>query len=86
MDWAEDIVYTKAGPTRTMAPRPKETTEEFSIPEPQVDKLYLYKNLVDHIEGKADLFVKPEEALRVMQVMEAAFLSGETGEAIKMKI
>lgn len=86
MDWAEDIVYTKAGPTRTMAPRPKETTEEFSLPEPQVDQLYLYNNLIEHIEGKADLFVKPEEALRVMQVMEAAFESGKTGEAIKVNI
>ena len=26
MQWADDIVYTQAGPTRTMAPRPKVTT------------------------------------------------------------
>ena len=42
--------------------------------------------MVDAIEGKAELTIKPEQALRVMKVMEAAFESDEKSEAIKTNI
>ena len=38
------------------------------------------------IEGKAELTIKPEEGMRVMKVMEAAFLSHETQSAVKTEI
>ena len=35
--WEEEIVYTKAGPTKTMAPRRKDTVEEIQLQEPDND-------------------------------------------------
>ena len=87
--WAEEIVYTKAGPTKTMAPRNENSTETIELSEPMdvVDHIsVVYDQMIDAIEGKAELTIKPEEALRVMKVMEAAFLSDETGRAILTEI
>ena len=87
--WEEEIVYTKAGPTKTMAPRNENSTETITISEPKdvVDDLtVVYDQMIDAIEGKAELTIKPEQALRVMKVMEAAFLSDETGQAILTEI
>lgn len=88
-EWAEEIVYTKAGPTKTMAPRSEKSVERIPLSEPEgvVDNLtVVYNQMIDAIEGKADLTIKPEQALRVMKVMEAAFESAEKGEAIKTNI
>lgn len=87
--WGEEIVYTKAGPTKTMAPRNERSVETIEISEPTdvVDNLTVpYDQLIDAIEGKAELTIKPEQALRVMKVMEAAFASWEKKEAIKTNI
>lgn len=87
--WDEEIVYTKAGPTKTMAPRNERSVETIDISEPTdvVDNLTVpYEQLIDAIEGKAELTIKPEQALRVMKVMEAAFESWEKKEAIKTNI
>ncbi len=87
--WEEEIVYSKAGPSKTMAPRSEHTVEtiELSEPEDVVDDLtVVYDQFIDAIEGKAELIIKPEEALRVMKVMEAAFESAEKNEVIKVKI
>lgn len=87
--WEEEIVYTKAGPTKTMAPRNENSTETIELSEPMdvVDHIYVvYDQMIDAIEGKAELTIKPEQALRVMKVMEAAFLSDETGHAILTEI
>jgi predicted dehydrogenase len=37
LDWSEDIIYTAAGPTRSMLPRPKETTAELKLPKVKSD-------------------------------------------------
>lgn len=87
--WSNDIKPIKAGPTKTMAPRDPSTVEVIPIvaPDDIVDNLDpVYEQLTDAIEGKAELKIKPEEALRVIKVMEAAFKSAETGEAIKTSI
>ena len=87
--WSNDIKPIKAGPTKTMAPRDPSTVEviPISAPDDVIDNLDpVYFQLVDAMEGKAELTIKPEEALRVIKVMEAAFLSAETGEAIKTNI
>ncbi len=84
--WSEEIVYTKAGPTKTMAPRNEHSTETIVISEPEdvVDNLtVVYNQFIDAIEGKAELAIKPEQALRVMKVMEAAFESWERRETVK---
>ena len=84
--WEEDIIYTKAGPTKTMAPRRKDTMEELPLVEPENDYTLTYKNLIDHIEGKADLFVTPWEAMRTEKIMEACFESERTGQAVELNI
>ncbi len=87
--WDEEIVYTKAGPTKTMAPRNKNSTETIEISEPLdvVDNLtVVYDQMIDAIEGKAELTIKPEQALRVMRVMEAAFESDEKKIAVQTEI
>lgn len=75
MEWADAIVYTEAGPTRTMAPRPSETTINLSLPEVTSDWTDYYKNIVGVLDGKEKLIVKPEECLRAMKVIDAIFES-----------
>lgn len=84
--WSDVIVYTEAGPTRTMAPRPRETVEELSLPEVNTDWSDYYKNIVNHINGKEELIVKAEQVLRVMKVVDAIFESHETRTMIKCRI
>lgn len=87
--WDEEIFYTKAGPTKTMAPRNANSVETIELTEPEdvIDNLRpVYNQLCDAIEGKAELTIKPEQALRVMKVMEAAFESDEKQEVIKTNI
>ena len=80
----EEIIYTKAGPTKTMAPRAKDTLEEITISGESVETDYdiFYRNLAAYFDGAEELRVKPEEAMRVMKVMEASFESDRTGETI----
>lgn len=78
--WDDVIVYTEAGPTRTMAPRPVETTEELPLPEVNPKWSSYYHNIVEVLDGKAELIVKPEQALRTMRIIDAIFKSGEKGE------
>lgn len=90
-EWAEEIVYTKAGPTKTMAPRSEQSTETFTFTEDDVDNIVdnvtvVYSQFIDKIEGKAELTITAEQALRVMKVMEAAFESAETGKSITTNI
>ena len=86
MAWDEDIVYTEAGPTRTMAPRPVQTTKQLELPEVQVDWSDYYKNIAAVLDGKEKLIVKPEQALRVMKVIDTIFESDRTGKGIACNI
>lgn len=87
--WVEEIVYTKAGPTKTMAPRNSDSTETILLSEPTevTDNLsVVYDQFIDAIEGLSELTIKPEQALRVMRVMEASFLSAQTNTTINTEI
>ncbi|MEG0014622.1 MAG: Gfo/Idh/MocA family oxidoreductase [Cellulosilyticaceae bacterium] len=86
MAWDDEIVYTEAGPTRTMAPRPKQTTEEIALPEVESNWTDYYQNIVGVLDGKEELIVKPEQALRGMQVVDAVFESAKTGQTVKCHI
>jgi predicted dehydrogenase len=83
LKWDEGIVYTSAGPTKTMAPRPIETIEQIDLPEVTVDCCDYYRNVIDVIEGNAELIVTSKQALRVMKVIDAAFYSSEKGVCVK---
>ncbi|MCL2814650.1 MAG: Gfo/Idh/MocA family oxidoreductase [Oscillospiraceae bacterium] len=84
MEWTQEVVQTEGGPTRTMAPRPKETLEEVPLPEVETDWADYYHNVLAVLDGKEQLIVKPEEARKVLQVMTAIFESDATGESIKI--
>ena len=83
MKWSDDIVYTEAGPTRTMAPRPEYTMLELPLPDEHPDWSDYYKNIVAVIEGKADLIVTPEQALRVMKVVDLMFRADAEKGAVR---
>jgi len=82
LDWEPVIVQTKAGPTRTMAPRPKETLTEKELPKVETDWADYYRNVMAAIDGRAELIVKPEQVRRVFRVIEAAFESDRTGQSV----
>lgn len=86
LGWDDEIIYTEAGPTRTMAPRPRETTAELPLPDVTTDWADFYKNVVRTMEGKAELIVKPEESLRVMKVIGKIFESGASGKSVSCDI
>jgi len=82
-DWTENLVYTAAGPTRIMLPRPTDTTVETPLPEiTGTHWTDYYKNIVDVLNNKAELRVTGAQALRVMKVVDASFESSRTGAAI----
>ncbi len=86
MEWEDEIVYTKAGPTRTMAPRPTFTTKEMALPDVKTDWSDYYKNIIDVLDNGVELIVKPEQALRVMKVIDLAFESSKTKTGIHCNI
>ncbi|MCL2812744.1 MAG: Gfo/Idh/MocA family oxidoreductase [Clostridia bacterium] len=86
MEWDDDIVYTEAGPTRTMAPRPKHTTQRLTLPDERPDWSEYYMNIADTLDGKAELIVKPEQALRVMRVIDTVFAADEKRCGISCEI
>ena len=79
MTWEDDIVYTAAGPTRTMAPRPAQTMEELPLPEIQTHGSEYYKNIVDVLEHGAKPMVTHEQLIRVMNVVDLLFESAKDG-------
>ena len=87
VNWEDAVVYTLAGPTHTMLPRPKNTTIELELP--SVEKgiwHHYYKNIVDVLCGKAELAVTSSQVLRVMKVIDAAFESDRTKAAVAREI
>ena len=82
--WEPDIIQTAAGPTRSMAPRPKETLETLPLPEVETDWADFYHNVLAVLDGKEEPIVKLDEVRKVVQVMAAIFESSETGETIKI--
>ena len=77
------IVYTASGPTKTMAPRPIESIEALPLPEVETDPKDYYINFADAAKGKTSPIVTPEQMMRVMRVIEAAFTSSREGTVIK---
>ncbi len=87
--WCEkDVlpVQTAAGITKTMAPRDEITIDSYEIERPASDVHDYYRNYVRAIDGTEPSLIKLEEVRRVLLVMEAAFKSGESGEAVKTSI
>jgi scyllo-inositol 2-dehydrogenase (NADP+) len=78
-------IKTAAGLTKTMAPRTTDTITELDLPVVKADIHDFYKNVIDVIEGKADPCIKPEELMRCMKLMEAAFESDRQSQVVKFE-
>ena len=86
IEFCDEIPSTLVGPSITMAPRSSDTVKEYPLPEPDYDKDLFYKNFVKAMEGKEELFVKPEEVLRTTMIIDLAFESGRDNKVIKCYI
>ena len=87
--WCEkDVlpVQTAAGITKTMAPRDEITLDFYELDRPSSDVHDFYRNYTRAIDGKEEQLIKNCEVRRVLLVMEAAFKSGESGNALKTDI
>jgi scyllo-inositol 2-dehydrogenase (NADP+) len=85
-DMGRVIVNTNAGPTRTMAPQPEKCFVDVPLPGVDAEWSDLYKNLVDVMDGKAELIVTPESVRRTMVLIEAVFESARQNRSIDMNI
>ncbi len=76
-------IRTAAGISKTMAPRTDDTIKEVPIPLIDSDVHDFYRNLAAAIDGKATQLVTHEQLRKVMKLMETAFESDRTGQAIR---
>ena len=77
-------VQTAAGITKTMAPRDEVTLDEYDVKRPISDVHDFYRNFCAAMDGKEELLIKLPQVRKVLQVMEWAFLSAETGKVIEL--
>ena len=82
----DEIPSTLVGPSITLAPRAEDTMQVVPLPKAQVDKGYFYKNFLDVLDKGAELWVKPKEIMRCMQIIDLAFLSGKERRVIPCEI
>lgn len=83
--WKEENVtpvVTAAGLTKTMAPRDAKTTTQLVIKRPDSDVHNFYRNFCAAIDGDEEQLITHEQLMRVMRIMEAAFLSDKTKQLI----
>ncbi len=76
------------GFTKTMADRSKSTIRKYRLPKIRDDGFALYRNFVQCVREKTpeNAVVKGDEVMRVLKVIEAAFISAEKNEVIKTDI
>lgn len=79
-------VKTSAGITKTMAPRNPDSCQNYEIELPKSDVHDFYRNFIRAIDGEEEQAIKNCEVRRVLQVIEAAFLSDKTHQRIKVTI
>ena len=87
--WEEEIFYTAAGPTKTMAPRNENSTQTITLSMPQDIKdslTVVYDQFLDAVDGVSPLKITAGQALRVMKVMEAAFESVDGKKTVSVEI
>lgn len=77
------ITMTAAGPTRSFGPIPEGLLLEESLPEVKTSHREYFEHFLKALNGSEDIIVKPEQARRVLQVMDAVRESAKTGAAIK---
>lgn len=70
------------GITKTMAPRHMDTVEMMELPRVTTDVRDYYRNFTKAISGTEALIVTPEQALRVMRLMDIARLSARQDQVL----
>ena len=83
IEFCDEIPSTLVGPSITLAPRNTDTVRECPLPEVDYDKDLFYRNFLNALEGREELFVKPEEVLRTTEVIDLAFESGRDNKVIE---
>ncbi len=78
-------VRTAAGLTKTMAPRREDTISTLPLPNVTSDIKEFYQNVIEVLDGTAESRIKLAEAMRVMKLMEAIFISAEKKEVYHAK-
>ena len=76
------ITETQAGPTRQFAPVPPGGIVTEPLPQVHTDWIDFYRNVETVLNHRAESKIKISEVRRVLEVMEAARKSSETGEAV----
>jgi predicted dehydrogenase len=69
-----------------MAPRPADSKEDFPLPEVETDWTDLYRNLIEVMNGRETLIIKPGQVRRVLQVIEAIFRSAKEERSVDVSI
>ena len=80
--WENEILYTSAGPTKTMAPRTRFSEETLELPVVKADWMEFYHNYAAVLDGTAEPFVLPGQNLYVMKLMEACFRSSDERQTV----
>ena len=78
--------FTGSGPSRTLAPSEEVVWETLDISVDDRFVYHFYQNVADAIDGKAPLYVQPQQVLRVMEILEAAKESERRGCTIRCEI
>lgn len=78
-------IVAGAGLTKTMAPRNDGSDLEEPLPRIKTDIREFYANVVETIEGKAEIKVKNHEVMRVMKLLEAAILSDAKKQVVSFE-
>jgi hypothetical protein len=69
-----------------MAPRDHLTLDEYDLEIPKSDVHNFYRNFCAALDGKEEQLITHPQIRRVMQVMEAAFLSDEKKQTVEVDI
>lgn len=84
----KNLVGVRAGNgfTKTMAQRSDSSVEELPLPVVHAEPFAFYKNFAAAAQGKEAPAIRREEVLRVFRLMEAAQLSAQTNEVVKIRL
>lgn len=82
IDWTLESADNYAGSTRTMRARPENTIKEMEIPKKETDWFEFYFNYQRVLEDKEELLVKPQEILRLTQIIDLISESSKLGKSI----
>ena len=82
--WEDEILYTSAGPTKTMAPRTRFSEETLELPVVKADWMEFYHNFAAVLDGTEEPLDLPGQNLYIMKLMESCFRSSDERRTIEL--